>query len=94
MATTLAEAPGTIERSVFYRLDEFQNRVKWSRHAMRQARREGLKVRYMHGRAYVSGDDFQGILRGFSGDIREVIKRVSAGFSDCFIATTIADGFQ
>jgi hypothetical protein len=57
MASTLKEAPGTIERGVFYTLPEFQNRIRWNRHAMRQARKAGLRVRYMHGRAYVLGDD-------------------------------------
>ena len=57
MASTLKEAPGTIEHGVFYTLAEFQNRVRWNRHAMRQARKAGLRVRYMHGRAYVHGDD-------------------------------------
>ena len=58
IATTLKEAPGTIERGVFYRLDEFQNCMKWSRHATRTARNQGLRVHYMGGRAYVNGDDF------------------------------------
>lgn len=49
---------GEINSGTFYPLTVFQSRVGWGRHAMRQARRRGLKVRYLHGTAGVMADDF------------------------------------
>ena len=50
-------SPGFVEPGVIYRADEFKRRVGWSEHAMRTARRGGLRVIRTGGRAYVKGDD-------------------------------------
>ena len=63
MTDTASLAP--IERGVVYPLAEFMRRTGWGRHAVRQARRQGLKVRYRANRGYVVGDDF---LRYVAGD--------------------------
>lgn len=47
--------PGVISENETYTLEEFQARMNWGRHAMRQARRGGLQVRYVASRGYVSG---------------------------------------
>jgi hypothetical protein len=49
---------GTIELGVLYPIEEFKRRTGFGSHAMRTARRNGLKVRYVGGRAFVRGDDF------------------------------------
>ena len=45
--------PGTL-----YPLPTFQEFTGFGRHAMRTARRQGLRVRYLGGRAFVHADDF------------------------------------
>jgi len=40
-----------------YRLDEIQNRLKLGQHALRQARRAGLRIRRIGRRGYVLGRD-------------------------------------
>jgi hypothetical protein len=50
--------PRIIERGVIYTLEEFKYCTKWGDHAMRTARRNGLPVHYLGGRAFVRGDDF------------------------------------
>ncbi|MBC7856468.1 MAG: hypothetical protein IAF94_23810 [Pirellulaceae bacterium] len=47
--------PGTVEPETLYTLDEIKARLRWSLHSMRQARRRGLKVRYVGGRGFVHG---------------------------------------
>lgn len=60
MANTRELAP--IENGCTYPLDEFQRRSGLGRHALRQARKSGLKVRRLGGRAYVRGEDFNSFL--------------------------------
>ena len=50
--------PSLVEPHVLYHLSEFQSRLGWGKHAMRTARRKGLKVIDMGGRRYVHGRDF------------------------------------
>lgn len=50
--------PGVIARDEVYTLDEFRERVGWSDHALRTARRNGLTVICTNGRGYVLGSDF------------------------------------
>lgn len=50
-------ATNPIRRDCLYVLDEFKAVMKWGDRAMRSARRDGLKVRYVGGRAYVLGED-------------------------------------
>jgi hypothetical protein len=47
-----------IEPGLFYGIEEFKKQMKWGAHAMRTARRNGLRVRYLGGRAFVHADDF------------------------------------
>jgi len=51
-----------IENGVTYPLTEFQRRTGLGRHALRQARRQGLRVCRMGGRCYVRGEDFNAFL--------------------------------
>jgi hypothetical protein len=58
-ATTTAKAsPSSIEADTLYHLTEFRSRMGWGLTAMRTARKQGLRVRYLGGRGYVSGKDF------------------------------------
>lgn len=45
-------------RGAQYLLDDFMKLVGLGRHAMRAARRNGLRVLRAHGRAYVNSDDW------------------------------------
>lgn len=49
---------GIVHPEVLYALTELQRRTGWSAHAMRTARRRGLRVLRSAGRAYVRGADF------------------------------------
>jgi hypothetical protein len=47
-----------IEQHAVYPLCDFQKRVGMTRHGIRSARRNGLKVHYVHGRCFVRGADW------------------------------------
>lgn len=47
--------PGAIVSDALYRLDEAAARMGWGAHAMRAARRRGLKIHRCGKRGYVSG---------------------------------------
>lgn len=47
----------TIEPGVLYGLNEASDRLGWGRHAMRSARKEGMKVIRFANRGYLLGDD-------------------------------------
>jgi len=49
---------GTIEGHVLYSLSEFQRRTGWGRHALRQAKKRGLRIRYSGRNGFVLGRDF------------------------------------
>lgn len=49
--------PGAIVGDALYRLDEAAARMGWGGHALRAARRRGLKVHRCGKRGYVSGRD-------------------------------------
>ena len=68
MANTRELAP--IENGTTYPLDEFQRRSGLGRHAMREARRKGLKVLRLGSRAFVRGEDFNTFL-GVAGTTSE-----------------------
>lgn len=53
---TANRSPGVIERGSLYTLSEVQSRTGWSKHALRAARRAGLPVKYVGGRAFLTGD--------------------------------------
>ena len=56
-----------IEDGVSYPLPEFERRSGLGRHAMARARREGLRVYRVGGRAYVRGQDFNEFLARHDG---------------------------
>ena len=49
--------PGAILSDALYRLDEAAARLGWGGHALRAARRRGLKVHRCGKRGYVAGRD-------------------------------------
>jgi hypothetical protein len=49
--------PGEVTADAIYTLAEIQQRLKLGQHAMRMARRAGLKVRRIGRRGYVLGRD-------------------------------------
>jgi hypothetical protein len=51
------ELPGHVNADALYTLAEIQQRLKLGQHAMRQARRAGLRVRRVGRRAFVLGKD-------------------------------------
>lgn len=63
--------PGVIAPTNLYHVDELLARLKWSKHAWRTARRQGLRVLRAGGRAYVLGSDlitYLSKMNGESGD--------------------------
>ncbi|MEX0936881.1 MAG: hypothetical protein WDZ59_03400 [Pirellulales bacterium] len=52
------DKPGVITQGAVYGLNEFKQRTGISDWALRQARRQGLKVRRVGNTSYVRGDDF------------------------------------
>ena len=61
--------PGAILSDALYRLDEAAARLGWGGHALRAARRRGLKVHRCGKRGYVAGRDLLDfITRGGSAD--------------------------
>ncbi len=64
MSTTSATStPAPIQPGTLYPLQLFKQLTGLGNHAMRTARRQGLKVRYLAGRAFVHSDDFFEYLR-------------------------------
>jgi hypothetical protein len=57
MANRSAEL-GPIRPDEVYALEDFERRVGLGRGAIREARRQGLRVQYLHGRCYVRGSDW------------------------------------
>ncbi len=52
-----------IQSGTVYPLEAFKRLTGFGNHAMRTARRNGLKVRYVGGRGFVDADDFHAYLR-------------------------------
>lgn len=61
-------APGVIDPTQLYCLEEFLARMQWGKHAWRTARRNGLRVLRAGGRAYVLGSDAVGYLARVGDD--------------------------
>jgi hypothetical protein len=59
---------GVIEPGALYQIEEFKRRTGFGNHAMRTARRNGLKVRYLGGRAFVHADDFFAYINKLDAD--------------------------
>ena len=55
MATETQNPIGTIEADTLYTIRELKQRLGWGDHAWRTARREGVPVRRIGKRGYVSG---------------------------------------
>jgi hypothetical protein len=51
------DSPGHVTADAVYTLDEIQRRLQLGQHALRMARRAGLKVRRIGRRGYVLGRD-------------------------------------
>lgn len=58
MAHATLAAPGEIQPGVLYTLPEIKRRSGLGEWALRTARRNGLRVIYTGGRAFVRGSDF------------------------------------
>ena len=56
-AVVKPDAPGLVSSDCLYTLPEIQDRLKLGQHAMRMARRAGLRVRRIGRRGYVLGRD-------------------------------------
>ncbi len=56
-SATRPDLPGLVTADSLYTLPEIQERLKLGQHAMRQARRAGLRVRRIGRRGYVLGRD-------------------------------------
>lgn len=52
------QRPGEIHPDVLYLLEEIKARANMRDWAIRQARKNGLRIRYLSGRAYCKGSDF------------------------------------
>ncbi len=59
---------GPIEAGVCYPMQDFRRRTGFGDIAWRDARKRGLKVRYLHRRPFVLGDDFIACLMEFGSD--------------------------
>ncbi len=57
MSIATHPAPSVIDPAEMYHLTEAKKRLGWGDHAMRIARRKGLEVKYIGGRAFVFGED-------------------------------------
>ena len=57
MATVNQQPTGHISRDEVYTLDEIKKRLGLSSYALRQARRNGLNVRYVGRRGFIAGQD-------------------------------------
>lgn len=57
-----ADTKQPIEDGKTYTLDGFMSAVGWGRHALTQARRQGLRVVKVSGRCFVRGRDFSEFL--------------------------------
>jgi len=66
-ATARPGAPGFVWADGVYTLVEIQTRLRLGQHAMRQARRAGLRVRRIGRRAYVLGRDLMAFLESDGG---------------------------
>jgi hypothetical protein len=62
----LQYVPGAILSDALYRLDEAAARLGWGGHALRAARRRGLKIHRCGKRGYVSGADLLAFITGGS----------------------------
>ena len=69
----LTDALEPIDDSKTYALPSFMQHVGWGRHAMRQARLQGLRVVKMGGRIFVRGRDFSEFLGtiGTEGEVAQ-----------------------
>lgn len=59
-----AVSPGELTPGSLYTLDEFSRRTGLKRFALRTARKNGLRVLYVAGRAFVAADDAIAYFRG------------------------------
>jgi hypothetical protein len=55
--TTNPETPGVIHEGALYTLAEIQQRLQLGQAALREARRQGLRIRRIGKRGFVLGED-------------------------------------
>jgi len=67
-ATEAPAVPGAILPDALYRLDEAAARMGWGAHALRAARRRGLKVHRCGKRGYIAGRDLLAFVTQEGGD--------------------------
>ena len=67
-STRTATSLGPIQPGTLYPLPAFKRITGFGNHAMRTARRNGLRVRYLSGRAFVHSDDFYAHLERCDAD--------------------------
>jgi hypothetical protein len=67
-ATQASATPGAILPDALYRLDEASARMGWGAHALRAARRRGLKVHRCGKRGYIAGRDLLAFVTQEGGD--------------------------
>ena len=60
--------PGAILPDALYRLDEAAARMGWGSHALRAARRRGLRVHRSGKRGYITGRDLLAFVTREGGD--------------------------
>lgn len=60
---------GEVVANAVYSLADFKARVRWSNHALRTAKRMGLKVHIQGGTGFVIGRDFIEFLDKISGEV-------------------------
>ena len=53
-----SRSPGVVSGDDIYTLDEFSLRTRLGDAALRQARRDGLRIVYIHGRGFISGQEW------------------------------------
>ena len=63
-----APSAGPIENGASYSLEDFKARTRWSNHAIRTAKRNGLRVILTGGTGFVRGDDFNDYLKKLAGN--------------------------
>jgi hypothetical protein len=61
--------PGAIVPDALYRLDEAAARAGWGSHALRAARRRGLKIHRCGKRGYVAGADLIALITKGGTDV-------------------------
>jgi len=71
----MTEAPGEIRSDCLYRLAELKRRLAWGEHAVRQARKAGLRLRRFGREKYALGQDVLDFFKRLDDDMDGGIDR-------------------